>query len=51
MAGCGKSQLIGGLLKEIKALKPDDFYSSKINFNYYTNAASLQNTMEMELIK
>lgn len=51
VAGCGKTQLINGLLRELRGQRPEDYYACKINFNYYTYATSLQNTMEAELIK
>ena len=37
-AGCGKTQLIKGLLKDIRSQRPEDYYYSTINFNYYTDS-------------
>lgn len=37
-AGCGKTQLVQGLLRDIRRIKPDDFYYQSINFNFYTDA-------------
>jgi dynein heavy chain len=50
-AGSGKTQLIKGLLKEIRTKMPNDFYYSNINFNFYTDADYLQNMLEQDLVK
>jgi dynein heavy chain len=52
-AGSGKTQLIKGLLKEIRAAsKPsNEYYYLTINFNYFTDAVYLQTMLEQELVK
>lgn len=50
-AGCGKTQMIKGLLKDIRSSMPDQYYYTIINFNYYTDSTYLQNMMENELVK
>ena len=50
-AGSGKTQLIKGLLSDIRKSLPEQYYYSTINFNYYTDSDYLQNMMENELIK
>ena len=47
-AGCGKTQLVSGLLA---AQKPEERVSHIINFNYYTDAKTVQNIMEAPLEK
>jgi len=47
-AGSGKTQLIKGLLKEIRSKMPNDYYFSNINFNFYTDADYLQNMLEQD---
>jgi len=48
LAGCGKTQLAKGLLRE---LKPDVFTSHAVYLNYYTDSAALQGMMELPLEK
>jgi dynein heavy chain len=52
-AGSGKTQLIKGLLKEIRSASkpPNDYYYVTINFNYFTDAVYLQTMLEQELVK
>ena len=47
-AGCGKTQLINGLLQKTN---PAEHLFSVINFNFYTNAVALQVTLEAPLEK
>jgi dynein heavy chain len=47
-AGCGKTQLVQGLLA---AQKPEERLSHTINFNFYTDARALQANMEVPLEK
>ena len=37
-SGSGKTQLIKGLLQEIRQEHPEDYYFSSINFNFYTDS-------------
>lgn len=48
MSGCGKTQLIKGILK---GLNPDVFMDLKVNFNFYTDSALLQPIIEAVLEK
>ncbi|KRW98533.1 P-loop containing nucleoside triphosphate hydrolase [Pseudocohnilembus persalinus] len=50
-AGCGKTQLAKGILKEIVKEKPDQYAFSLINFNFYTDATYLQTQLEQVLEK
>ena len=47
-AGCGKTQLIQGLLAQ---QKPEKAVSHVINFNFFTDAKVLQTNMEAPLEK
>jgi dynein heavy chain len=47
-AGCGKTQLVMGLLA---SQKPDERTALSINFNYFTDARTLQSIMEAPLEK
>ncbi|RYY32469.1 hypothetical protein EON62_05320, partial [archaeon] len=47
-AGCGKTQLVNGLLAK---QKPEERLSHTINFNFYTDARALQVNMEAPLEK
>ena len=47
-SGTGKTQIINGLLA---AADPTELLSSTINFNFYTNANVLLNTMTLSLVK
>lgn len=47
-AGCGKTQLVKQILEN---LPEEKIISTTINFNYYTDSQTLQNTMEMSLEK
>ena len=47
-AGCGKTQLCKGILKE---LSPEQFCNMIINFNYYTDSTLLQVIMEQPPIE
>jgi dynein heavy chain len=48
LAGCGKTQLVGGTLK---GLDSAETLTTLINFNFFTNAKLLQGTMEAPLEK
>ena len=50
-SGSGKTQLVKGLLKDIRTQDPTRFYYLTINFNYYTDSEYLQTMMESELVK
>jgi hypothetical protein len=50
-SGSGKTQLIKGLLQEIRKEHPEDYYYSSINFNYYTDSDYLQTMLEQDLVK
>jgi len=41
-AGCGKTQLVKGLLKDLNIKDPSSYLFNVINFNYFTNADILQ---------
>ena len=47
-AGCGKTQLVNGLLSK---QNPEERLSHTVNFNYYTDAKALQSIMEQPLEK
>jgi len=47
-AGCGKTQLVNGLVTKFK---PEERQVCRINFNFFTNASLLQSTMEAPLEK
>ena len=49
-AGCGKTQIIKGLLNELTSTG-DDFLQQTINFNYYTDSTLLQQQLESMLEK
>jgi len=49
-AGCGKTQIIKGLLNELTQTA-DDFLQQIINFNFYTDSTLLQNVLESMLEK
>jgi dynein heavy chain len=49
-AGCGKTQMIKGLLKELVE-KTDDYLSQVINMNYYTDATTLRLNLMGQLEK
>ena len=49
-AGCGKTQMIKGLLKELVE-KTDDYLSQVINMNYYTDATTLRLNLMTQLEK
>jgi dynein heavy chain len=44
-AGCGKTQIIKGMLNEMVQAS-DDYMQQVINFNYYTDATLLQMVLE-----
>ena len=50
LAGCGKTQIIKGLLNELVGTG-DDYLQQIINFNYYTDANLLQLNLEQNLEK
>lgn len=50
-SGSGKTQLINGILKDIKSIKTEEYFSTSINFNYYTDSTYLQTMLEQELVK
>jgi dynein heavy chain len=41
-AGCGKTQVVKGLLKDLNSKEPENYLFNTINFNYFTNADILQ---------
>jgi dynein heavy chain len=49
-AGCGKTQIIKGLLKDLVD-KTDDYLSQTINMNYYTDATTLRTNLMTQLEK
>jgi len=49
-AGCGKTQIIKGLLNEMTSTT-DDYLQQIINFNFYTDSALLQQQLESQLEK
>jgi len=49
-AGCGKTQMIKGLLTELVE-KTDDYLSQAINMNYYTDATTLRMGLMTQLEK
>lgn len=49
-AGCGKTQIIKGLLNDMTA-KGDEYLQQIINFNYYTDSTLLQMQLESLLEK
>ena len=49
-AGCGKTQISKGLLKDLSA-DGENYTYQIINFNYYTDSTLLQNIMEQNLEK
>ena len=49
-AGCGKTQIIKGLLNDMTA-KGDEYLQQIINFNYYTDSTLLQMQLETLLEK
>lgn len=48
LAGCGKTQLVKGLLR---SLDKESYVSYSINFNFYTDSALLQTLLEQPLEK
>jgi dynein heavy chain len=48
-AGCGKTQLANGILRNLVREKPDNYAFQQINFNYYTDATYLQTQLEQSL--
>ena len=50
MAGCGKTQIIKGLLNELVE-KGDEFKSQIVNFNFFTDSTMLQKILESQLQK
>ena len=47
-AGCGKTQLVSGLLKqEDEAVRKH----ANINFNFYTSSQALQDTIQSKIVK
>jgi dynein heavy chain len=50
MAGCGKTQIIKGLLQELVE-KGDEFKSQIVNFNFFTDSTMLQKILESQLQK
>jgi len=49
-AGCGKTQIIKGLINELTS-RGDEFISQIVNFNFYTDANLLQSQLESLLEK
>ena len=49
-AGCGKTQIIKGLLNDMTSTG-DDYLQQIINFNYYTDSTLLQQQLESQLEK
>lgn len=52
-AGSGKTQLIKGILKEMRSSSkpPNEYYFTTINFNFFTDADYLQTMLEQDLVK
>ena len=50
LAGCGKTQIIKGLLNDLVG-KSDEYIQQIINFNFYTDANLLQMILEQQLEK
>lgn len=50
-AGSGKTQLIKGLLKEIREDNSNPYYFSNINFNFFTDATYLETMLDQNLMK
>jgi len=50
LAGCGKTQIIKGLLNELTTTG-DDYLQQVVNMNYYTDANLLQMNLEQQLEK
>ena len=51
LAGCGKTQIIKGLLNELCAPQDSNYLQQIVNFNYYTDANLLQMILEQQLEK
>jgi dynein heavy chain len=51
LAGSGKTQMIKGMLKDVRKKFPDKYYFTLANFNYFTDADTLQKLLEAELMK
>jgi dynein heavy chain len=49
-AGCGKTQIIKGLLNELTA-GGEDYRQQIVNFNYFTDSTLLQKVLESQLVK
>jgi dynein heavy chain len=49
-AGCGKTQIINGLLNELTTTT-EDYKSQTINFNFFTDSTLLQRVLESQLEK
>jgi dynein heavy chain len=49
-AGCGKTQIIKGMLNDLVQAS-DDYIQQIINFNYYTDANLLQNVLQQQVEK
>ena len=47
-AGCGKTQIIKGLLNELTT-KTDEYLQQVVNFNFYTDSMLLQTILEQQL--
>jgi len=46
LAGCGKTALAKGILREYVKKYPENYAYQLINFNYYTDSGYLQNMLE-----
>jgi dynein heavy chain len=51
LAGCGKTQIIKGLLNELVGNEKEDYLQQIVNMNYYTDANLLRSILEKDLIK
>jgi len=51
LAGCGKTQIIKGLLNELTDTPNSDYLQQIVNFNFYTDANLLQMNLEQLLEK
>jgi len=51
LAGCGKTQIIKGLLNELTGTNNSEYLQQIVNFNFYTDANLLQMNLEQMLEK
>lgn len=50
-AGCGKTQIIKGLLDDLTGMPNSEYLQQTVNFNYYTDSTLLQTVLESQLEK